>query len=167
MSNNSCWNSLALKTLTLGDRSCKLNLTLSRSNHSEFRVYETLTLLLHRLFVYILTTEVHRMASTTTTAPVAAPSATTTKTAAPATSSNPEQLTLSTIELQLLSEIDSQQFGFLKLNDESNVQKRAVITKAIKYLEKFIVRARERQRRAQVIFLVVRQSADRQSGKFI
>jgi hypothetical protein len=107
------------------------------------------------------------MASTTTTAPVAAPSATTTKTAAPATSSNPEQLTLSTIELQLLSEIDSQQFGFLKLNDESNVQKRAVITKAIKYLEKFIVRARERQRRAQVIFLVVRQSADRQSGKFI
>ena len=92
------------------------------------------------------------MASTTTTASVAAPIATTTVAAAPATSSNPaEQLTLSTIELQLLSEIDSQQFGFLKLNDDGNIRKRAVITKAIKYLERFIVRARERQRRAQVI----------------
>jgi hypothetical protein len=94
------------------------------------------------------------MASTATTATAAAtaaaPAATTTI-ATPATSSNPEQLTLSTIELQLLSEIDSQQFGFLKLNDDGNIRKRAIITKAIKYLERFIVQARERQRRAQVL----------------
>jgi len=49
-----------------------------------------------------------------------------------------------------LSEIDSQQFGFLKLSDDSNVRKKAIVTKAIKYLERFIVRARERQRKAQV-----------------
>ncbi len=49
-----------------------------------------------------------------------------------------------------MSEIDSQQFGFLKLSDDSNVRKKAIVTKAIKYLERFIVRARERQRKAQV-----------------
>ena len=84
--------------------------------------------------------------TTSTTAPTVTPPA-----AAPApTAASVEQLTLSTVELQLLSEIDSQQFGFLKLNDDSNVRKRAIITKAIKYLERFIVRSRERQRRAQV-----------------
>jgi hypothetical protein len=86
---------------------------------------------------------------TTTATPAAA-----TTTAAPAgtaTTTTPvEQLTLSTIELQLLSEIDSRQFGFLKLTDESNVRKKSIVTKAVKYLERFIVRARERQRRAQV-----------------
>ena len=85
----------------------------------------------------------------TTTAPTVTPPA-----AVPApTASAVEQLTLSTVELQLLSEIDSQQFGFLKLNDENNIRKRSIITKAIKYLERFIVRARERQRKAQVLHL--------------
>ena len=88
-------------------------------------------------------------ATTTTTAPTVTPPAT-----APApTASAVEQLTLSTVELQLLSEIDSQQFGFLKLNDDDNIRKRSIITKAIKYLERFIVRARERQRKAQVLHL--------------
>jgi len=86
---------------------------------------------------------------TTTATPAAA-----TTTAAPAgtatTTTPAEQLTLSTIELQLLSEIDSRQFGFLKLTDESNARKKSIVTKAVKYLERFIVRARERQRRAQV-----------------
>ena len=88
-------------------------------------------------------------ATTTTTAPTVTPPS-----SVPApTASAVEQLTLSTVELQLLSEIDSQQFGFLKLNDDNNIRKRSIITKAIKYLERFIVRARERQRKAQVLHL--------------
>ena len=56
---------------------------------------------------------------------------------------------LSTVELQMLSELDSRQFGFLKLSEEQHSRKKAVVVKAIKYLERFIVRSRERQRRAQ------------------
>ena len=93
--------------------------------------------------------------ATTTVATTVATNTSTATTTAPSASAatvTPDQLTLSTLELQLLSEIDSRQFGFLKLSDDSNIRKKTIITKAVKYLERFIVRARERQRRAQVIF---------------
>ena len=56
--------------------------------------------------------------------------------------------TLTTVELQVLSELDSTQFGFVRLNEETNARKKGLVLKAIKYLERFIVRSRERQRRA-------------------
>ena len=58
------------------------------------------------------------------------------------------QGTLTTVELQVLSELDSTQFGFVRLNEEVNARKKNLVLKAIKYLERFIVRSRERQRRA-------------------
>ena len=58
------------------------------------------------------------------------------------------QGTLTTVELQVLSELDSTQFGFVRLNEEANARKKSLVLKAIKYLERFIVRSRERQRRA-------------------
>ena len=58
------------------------------------------------------------------------------------------QSTLTTVELQLLSELDSTQFGFVRLTEEINARKKVLVLKAIKYLERFIVRSRERQRRA-------------------
>ena len=56
--------------------------------------------------------------------------------------------TLTTVELQVLSELDSTQFGFVRLNEEAGARKKTLVLKAIKYLERFIVRSRERQRRA-------------------
>ena len=58
------------------------------------------------------------------------------------------QGTLTTVELQVLSELDSTQFGFVRLNEEENARKKGLVLKAIRYLERFIVRSRERQRRA-------------------
>ena len=55
---------------------------------------------------------------------------------------------LTTVELQVLSELDSTQFGFVRLNEEENARKKSLVIKAIKYIERFIVRSRERQRRA-------------------
>lgn len=64
------------------------------------------------------------------------------------TNKQDSQGTLTTVELQVLSELDSTQFGFVRLNEESNARKKTLVLKAIKYLERFIVRSRERQRRA-------------------
>ena len=52
--------------------------------------------------------------------------------------------TLSTVELQILSELDSTHFGFIKLNDEAHAGKKSLVVRAVRYLEKFIVQCRER-----------------------
>ena len=44
-------------------------------------------------------------------------------------------------ELQVVAELDSRQFGFLKLNDEANASKKNGATKAIQYLERVLVQA--------------------------
>ncbi|GFT68101.1 uncharacterized protein NPIL_408011 [Nephila pilipes] len=43
-------------------------------------------------------------------------------------------------DLKMLSEIDSSQFGFLKLNNPENVKKKALVLKAVKCLERFLVK---------------------------
>ncbi|XP_011176243.1 histone demethylase UTY isoform X1 [Solenopsis invicta] len=51
-------------------------------------------------------------------------------------------------ELQTLSELDSRQFGFLKLNSPEQAKKKALVVRAIKYLERMLVQAQaEKQRR--------------------
>ena len=57
-----------------------------------------------------------------------------------------EPVTLTIGDLQVLSDLDSKQFGFLILSDEANAKKKAVVLKAINYLERVIVRTRERAR---------------------
>ena len=57
-----------------------------------------------------------------------------------------EPVTLTIGDLQVLSDLDSKQFGFLILSDEANGKKKAVVLKAINYLERVIVRTRERAR---------------------
>ena len=52
-------------------------------------------------------------------------------------------------DLQVLSDLDSKQFGFLHLTEESNSRKKSVVLKAINYMERVIVRTRERYRNRQ------------------
>ena len=44
-------------------------------------------------------------------------------------------------ELQVVAELDSRQFGFLKLNEEENTSKKNAANKAIQYLERVLVQA--------------------------
>ena len=57
-----------------------------------------------------------------------------------------EVVTLTIGDLQVLSDLDAKQFGFLHLSEESNSRKKSVVLKAINYLERVIVRTRERYR---------------------
>ncbi|KAK7085091.1 hypothetical protein SK128_009169 [Halocaridina rubra] len=53
-----------------------------------------------------------------------------------------EEINLTPQELQVLSELDSRQFGFVKLNnDPANSKKRALVLKAVRYLESLIIQA--------------------------
>lgn len=52
-----------------------------------------------------------------------------------------DDITLSTTELQVISELDSRLFGFVKLNEEQHARKKAIAKKAIQYLERVIVQA--------------------------
>lgn len=57
-----------------------------------------------------------------------------------------EAVTLTIGDLQVLSDLDAKQFGFMNMSDEANARKKAVILKAINYLERVIVRTREKAR---------------------
>ncbi|XP_071574504.1 uncharacterized protein [Temnothorax nylanderi] len=59
-----------------------------------------------------------------------------------------DDINLTPQELQTLSELDSRQFGFLKLNSPEQTKKKALVIRAIKYLERMLVQAQaEKQRR--------------------
>ena len=58
-----------------------------------------------------------------------------------------QEITLSTVDLQVLSELDSRQFGFVKLNEEVHSKKKAVALRAIQYLERVIVQANIQERK--------------------
>ncbi|CAG9132414.1 unnamed protein product [Plutella xylostella] len=53
-----------------------------------------------------------------------------------------EELHLTSQELQVLSELDSRQFGFLKLGGTENGRTRALVLKAVKYLEGMLVQVK-------------------------
>ncbi|KPJ11733.1 Histone demethylase UTY [Papilio machaon] len=57
-----------------------------------------------------------------------------------------EELHLTSQELQVLSELDSRQFGFLKLRGSEHVRTRALVLKAVKYLEGMLVQVKEEER---------------------
>jgi histone demethylase len=52
-----------------------------------------------------------------------------------------DEITLSTTELQVISELDSKLFGFVKLNEEQHAKKKAIARKSIQYLERVVVQA--------------------------
>ena len=52
-----------------------------------------------------------------------------------------DEITLSTTELQVISELDSRLFGFVKLNEEQHARKKGIARKAIQYLERVVVQA--------------------------
>jgi len=60
-----------------------------------------------------------------------------------------DEITLSTTELQLISELDARQFGFVKLNEEVHAKKKATAIKAIQYLERVVVQAHIQDRKRQ------------------
>ncbi|GFR18094.1 histone demethylase UTY [Trichonephila clavata] len=52
-----------------------------------------------------------------------------------------ESPSLFTLEdLQMLSDLDSTQFGFLRLNKPENVKKKTLVLKAVKCLERFLIK---------------------------
>ncbi|CAG9581195.1 unnamed protein product [Danaus chrysippus] len=57
-----------------------------------------------------------------------------------------EELHLTSQELQVLSELDSRQFGFLKLRGSEHGRTRALVLKAVKYLEGMLVQVKEEER---------------------
>ena len=52
-----------------------------------------------------------------------------------------DEITLSTTELQVISELDSRLFEFVKLNEEQHARKKGIARKAIQYLERVVVQA--------------------------
>ncbi|KAK8378342.1 hypothetical protein O3P69_011083 [Scylla paramamosain] len=52
-----------------------------------------------------------------------------------------EEVNLTSQELQILSELDSRKFGFVKLTDPANSKKRTLVLKAVRYLESLIIHA--------------------------
>ncbi|KAG8229708.1 hypothetical protein J437_LFUL009833 [Ladona fulva] len=60
-----------------------------------------------------------------------------------------DDINLTPQELQVLSELDSRQFGFLKLNTPEQTKKKALVVKAVKYLERMIVQAQSQKERSR------------------
>uniref|UniRef100_A0A1B0CHJ8 Uncharacterized protein n=3 Tax=Lutzomyia longipalpis TaxID=7200 RepID=A0A1B0CHJ8_LUTLO len=58
-----------------------------------------------------------------------------------------EEISLSAQELHVLSELDSRQYGFLKLTSPEQAKKQALVLKAIKYLERMLVQAQSQKER--------------------
>ncbi|XP_020706791.2 histone demethylase UTY isoform X2 [Athalia rosae] len=58
-----------------------------------------------------------------------------------------DDINLTPQELQTLSELDSRQFGFLKLNSSEQSKKKALVVRAIKYLERMLVQAQAQKQR--------------------
>lgn len=56
-----------------------------------------------------------------------------------------EDIIMTSQELHVLSELDSRQYGFLILTSAENCKKRALVVKAIKYLQLMVIQA-QRQR---------------------
>lgn len=52
-----------------------------------------------------------------------------------------DDINLTPQELQVLSELDSRLFGFLKLNEPEHAKTKALVSKAIKYLQRMLVQA--------------------------
>ena len=50
-----------------------------------------------------------------------------------------QEITLSTVDLQVLSELDSRQFGFVKLNEEIHAKKKAEVANLATYVYDFIL----------------------------
>uniref|UniRef100_A0A182PAT3 TPR_REGION domain-containing protein n=1 Tax=Anopheles epiroticus TaxID=199890 RepID=A0A182PAT3_9DIPT len=56
------------------------------------------------------------------------------------------ELCVSTQELQALASLDSRQYGFLKLSAPENLKKKALVLKAVKYLERMLIQAYNQQK---------------------
>ncbi|XP_067009227.1 histone demethylase UTY-like [Anabrus simplex] len=61
----------------------------------------------------------------------------------------PDDINLTNQELQVLSELDSRQFGFLKLNAPEQAKKKELVLKAVKYLERMLIQAHSEKEQAK------------------
>ncbi|XP_022914705.2 histone demethylase UTY isoform X1 [Onthophagus taurus] len=59
---------------------------------------------------------------------------------------DPDDISMTAQELHVLSELDSRQYGFLQLNATENAKKKALVVKAVKYLQLMVVQARRQQK---------------------
>ncbi|KRT84461.1 hypothetical protein AMK59_2976, partial [Oryctes borbonicus] len=60
-----------------------------------------------------------------------------------------DDITMTAQELHILSDLDSRQYGFLQLNTSENSKKKALIVKAVKYLQLMVVQARRQHRQSE------------------
>ncbi|XP_066247383.1 lysine-specific demethylase 6A isoform X1 [Euwallacea similis] len=57
-----------------------------------------------------------------------------------------DDITMTAQELHILSELDSRQYGYLLLNLPENAKKKALVQKAVKYLQLMVIQARKHQK---------------------
>ncbi|CAH0562123.1 unnamed protein product [Brassicogethes aeneus] len=57
-----------------------------------------------------------------------------------------EDIAMTAQELHILSELDSRQYGYLLLNQPENATKKALVLKAVKYLQLMVIQARRQQK---------------------
>uniref|UniRef100_A0A336L122 CSON002556 protein n=1 Tax=Culicoides sonorensis TaxID=179676 RepID=A0A336L122_CULSO len=57
-----------------------------------------------------------------------------------------DEINLSMQELQILSELDSRLYGFMKINAPENAKKKEMLVKAVKYLERMLIQVQQQQR---------------------
>ncbi|KAJ8933008.1 hypothetical protein NQ314_014246 [Rhamnusium bicolor] len=57
-----------------------------------------------------------------------------------------DDISMTAQELHILSELDSRQYGFLLLNQPENAKKKALVQKAVKYLQLMVVQAKKQQK---------------------
>ncbi|KAL3289701.1 hypothetical protein HHI36_023101 [Cryptolaemus montrouzieri] len=57
-----------------------------------------------------------------------------------------DDIAMTAPELHILSDLDSRQYGFLLLHAPENAAKKALVLKAVKYLEIMVIQARRQQK---------------------
>lgn len=57
-----------------------------------------------------------------------------------------DDISMTAQELHILSELDSRQYGYLLLNQPENAKKKALVQKAVKYLQLMVIQARKQQK---------------------
>ncbi|XP_019874953.2 lysine-specific demethylase 6A isoform X2 [Aethina tumida] len=62
------------------------------------------------------------------------------------TAEDTEDIAMTAQELHILSELDSRQYGYLLLNQAENAAKKALVLKAVKYLQLMVIQAKRQQK---------------------
>ncbi|CAM1313431.1 Uncharacterised protein r2_g2397 [Pycnogonum litorale] len=71
-----------------------------------------------------------------------------------------DESTLTSHELAILSEVDSRLFGFLRLNSPEHANKKALVVKAVKYLERVLIQHQQHKEKVKKLAKLQHDSTD-------